>query len=62
VGTFYRDVLTPEQRTRLVENIAGHLKDAAAFIQKRVVSSASFPGPKRGEEGREPGFSCSAYT
>jgi len=41
VGTFYRKVLNDEERTRLVENIAGHLKDAATFIQERVVKNFS---------------------
>ncbi|KAI6660304.1 Catalase [Oopsacas minuta] len=38
-GIFYRKVLTPVERQRLVENIAGHLKNAAAFIQKRAVGN-----------------------
>ena len=41
VGHFYRGVLTEEERTRLVENIAGHLKDAQEFIQKRAVENFS---------------------
>ena len=39
VGVFYREVLKPEERKRLVENIAGHLKNAAPFIQKRAVGN-----------------------
>ena len=39
VGIFYQQVLTPEERQRLVENIAGHLKNSAPFIQKRAVSN-----------------------
>ena len=31
-------MLTEEERTRLVQNIAGHLKDAKEFIQERAVS------------------------
>lgn len=37
VGTFYRKVLTEEEKIRLCRNIAGHLKDAQEFIQKRAV-------------------------
>lgn len=38
VRTFYTSVLNEEQRKRLCENIAGHLKDAQLFIQRKVVS------------------------
>lgn len=38
VRTFYTSVLNEEQRKRLCENIAGHLKDAQLFIQKKAVS------------------------
>ena len=38
MGTFYREVLSEEERVRLTENIAGHLKNAKDFIQKRAVS------------------------
>ena len=38
---FYCKVLNDEERTRLVENIAGHAKDAADFIQERVVENFS---------------------
>jgi catalase len=37
VGTFWRKVLTEEERERLVRNIAGHLKDASEFIQRRAL-------------------------
>ena len=37
VGWFYRKALNAEERTRLVQNIAGHLKNAAEFIQDRAV-------------------------
>ncbi|KAL5475757.1 hypothetical protein EMCRGX_G025607 [Ephydatia muelleri] len=40
-GIFYRKVLTDDQRTRLVENIAGHVRRAAPFIQERVVKNFS---------------------
>lgn len=39
VRTFYLNVLNEEERKRLCENIAGHLKDAQLFIQKKVVSA-----------------------
>ena len=39
VGTFWRKVLSEEEKTRLVQNIAGHLKDATEFIQHRAVSA-----------------------
>lgn len=38
VRTFYKKVLNEEERKRLCENIAGHLKDAQLFIQKKAVS------------------------
>lgn len=37
---FYTKVLNEEERTRLCQNIAGHLKDAQLFIQKKAVSDA----------------------
>ena len=33
VSTFWKDVLTEEQRENLVQNIAGHLKSAQPFLQ-----------------------------
>ena len=36
---FLHQVLSPAERTRLVENIAGHLKNAQDFIQKRAVAN-----------------------
>ncbi|KAK7107708.1 hypothetical protein V1264_015585 [Littorina saxatilis] len=41
VTLFYNQVLKPEERARLIENIAGHLKDAQDFIQQRAVSNFS---------------------
>lgn len=38
-GIFWREVLNNEERERLVSNIAGHLKDAADFIQERAVKN-----------------------
>ncbi|KAJ6220863.1 hypothetical protein RDWZM_006675 [Blomia tropicalis] len=39
VTSFWNDVLTPDERERLVENIAGHLKDAEPFIQDRATQN-----------------------
>ncbi|XP_063293962.1 catalase [Pelobates fuscus] len=39
VRDFYRKVLNEEERKRLCENIAGHLKDAQIFIQNRAVKT-----------------------
>lgn len=36
-GNLYRNVMTPEQRTRLVNNIVGHLKNARKDIQLKMV-------------------------
>lgn len=41
VTTFWLKVLTKAERQRLVENIAGHLKDAQPFLQKRTVDNFS---------------------
>lgn len=38
-NTFYNKVLKPEERIRLIENCAGHLKDAQDFIQQRAVAN-----------------------
>ena len=39
VTDFWNKVLNEAERTRLVNNIAGHLKDAKQFLQKRAVST-----------------------
>jgi len=39
VGDFWQKVLSEEERERLVQNIAGHLKDALLFIQERAVNN-----------------------
>jgi catalase len=41
VQTFWKKVLGPAERTAMVENIAGHLKNAQEFIQKRQVRNFS---------------------
>ncbi|XP_064398721.1 catalase-like isoform X3 [Halichondria panicea] len=37
VTLFWRNVLSEDEKRRLVRNIAGHLKDASEFIQQRAV-------------------------
>lgn len=37
VDIFWRKVLGPQERQRLVDNIAGHLKNAAEKIQVRTI-------------------------
>ena len=41
-------MLNEEERTRLVQNIAGHAKDAADFIQARVVENFGKADPEYG--------------
>nr|ADW08700.1 catalase [Pinctada fucata] len=48
VSVFFRKVLKPEERRRLIENIAGHLVNASEFIQKRTVSNFSQVDPEYG--------------
>lgn len=40
-GIFWRDVLSEDDRRALVANMAGHLKDAAQFLQERTVKNWS---------------------
>ena len=37
-------MLKEDERTRLAQNIAGHVKDAKPFIQERTVSVPFFSG------------------
>ncbi len=46
-------MLKPEEQTRLVENIAGHLKDAQEFIQKRTVRNFAQCDPEYGRRIQE---------
>lgn len=39
VGIYWRNVLDEPARQRLIENMSGHLKDAAPFIQQRAVAN-----------------------
>lgn len=48
VRTFYTKVLNEEERKRLCKNIAGHLKDAQLFIQKKAVKNFSDVHPDYG--------------
>ncbi|XP_018426829.1 PREDICTED: catalase-like [Nanorana parkeri] len=48
VRDFYRKTLSPEERQRLCENIAGHLQDAQLFIQQRAVKNFSDIDPDYG--------------
>jgi len=48
VRMFYTKVLSEEERKRLCENIAGHLKDAQLFIQKKAVKNFSDVHPDYG--------------
>ena len=46
-------MLSAAERTRLVENISGHLKDAQEFIQKRAVGNFAQADPEFGRQLRE---------
>ncbi|XP_069479479.1 catalase-like isoform X2 [Ambystoma mexicanum] len=48
VRNFFLNVLNTEERKRLCENIAGHLKDAQLFIQQRAVNNFSEVHPDYG--------------
>jgi len=58
VGTFWRKVLTEDERTRLAENLAKHLKDAQEFIQKRTIHNFAQADP---EYGRRVGEALQKY-
>lgn len=53
VGVFWRKVLKPAERQRLVENIAGHAINASDFLQKRVVKNFSQADPEYGRAIQE---------
>jgi catalase len=53
VGVFYNKVLKPEERTRLIQNIAGHLSKAQEFIQKRAIRNFSQADPEYGRRIQE---------
>lgn len=53
VTLFWKKTLKPDERERLVENIVGHLKDAADFIQERAVKNFSQVDAEFGRKLRE---------
>ncbi|XP_011409548.1 PREDICTED: catalase-like [Amphimedon queenslandica] len=48
VGIFYNKVLNEEERTRLAQNIAGHMKNASPKIQERAIANFSKADPDYG--------------
>jgi len=52
-GIFWRDVLSAQEKTNLVENIAGHMKDAQPAIQRRAVANFSQADPEYGRRIQE---------
>jgi len=52
-GIFWNQTLNEKERTRLVQNIAGHMKDAQEFIQKRAVHNFSQADPQMGARIQE---------
>eukprot|EP01098_Paradermamoeba_levis_P004921 TRINITY_DN2096_c0_g1_i1.p1 TRINITY_DN2096_c0_g1~~TRINITY_DN2096_c0_g1_i1.p1 ORF type:complete len:499 (-),score=101.82 TRINITY_DN2096_c0_g1_i1:102-1598(-) len=53
VSTFWKKVLKPDERDRLVKNIAGHLNHAREFIQKRAVENFTKADPEFGKRVEE---------
>lgn len=53
VTDFWNKTLTEQGRTNLVNNIAGHLKDAQEFIQKRAVANFAQAHPDYGRRIQE---------
>jgi catalase len=49
VNTFWTKVLKPDERQRLAQNIAGHVKNAQDFIQERVIKNFSKAHPQFGK-------------
>jgi len=52
-GNFWRNVLKSDERDRLARNIAGHIKDAAEFLQKRAIANFSKADPEYGRKIEE---------
>jgi catalase len=48
-GVFWRKVLKEDERERMVDNIAGHLKDARDFIRERTIKVFSQVDPDMGK-------------
>uniref|UniRef100_T1IVM3 Catalase n=1 Tax=Strigamia maritima TaxID=126957 RepID=T1IVM3_STRMM len=53
VSTFWNKVLTPDHRQRLVENIAGHVKNAQESMQERCIAMFSKVDPAYGQGIRD---------
>jgi catalase len=53
VGVFWRKVLDEGARARLIENMSGHLVNAAEFIQDRAVANFSKCDEEYGRRLRE---------
>nr|UDB72880.1 catalase isoform X2 [Hemiscorpius lepturus] len=53
VGVFYRKVLTSDERTRLINNIVNHLKNAQKSIQERAIKNFSKADPEYGQRIKE---------
>lgn len=53
VTDFWRKVLSPEERTRLINNFAGHMCFAKDFIQERAIKNYSQVDPQCGKMLRE---------
>lgn len=52
VTAFWKNVLTEDERSRLVSNIAGHLRNAAPFIQERAIGNFTKVHPDFGSRLR----------
>jgi len=53
VRNYWTKVLKPQDKDNLVKNIAGHLKDAKEFIQKRAIANFSQVHPDYGRRIEE---------
>uniref|UniRef100_A0A646QDN1 Catalase n=1 Tax=Hemiscolopendra marginata TaxID=943146 RepID=A0A646QDN1_9MYRI len=53
LGIFYKKVLKPDERQRLVESIASHVCNAQEFLQERVINMFSKADPEYGEGVRK---------
>jgi len=53
VGVFWEKVLNEKEKTDLVNNIAGHLKNAKPFIQQRAVENFGKAHPEYGRRLKE---------
>jgi len=53
VGIFWEKVLNEKEKTDLINNIAGHLKNAKPFIQQRAVENFGKAHPEYGRRLKE---------